>query len=378
MADLVAGGRLSAANEPLSGWLTTSRDALNLRLRRMAVLHPRLQAAEVLSAVTTWLNPLAGWALETQSEALLLAVFDLVILHAARGTLGRDPGLQELLRSLTTPTSLREMAAKAPERIPAGLSNGVERMTTRGPAFVRGMNACAAAAETPDALLAAGALVAWRLGEPRMRHTALRVGATLSNRLGLVALQLEDWPACGWPLAVRALERDAWTHPRALLRPATLSGLEALTDDAPNSDVLTPLMDRIGRRQRARPEAWQKRAPIGDFSGFGGRFAAPPVLVAVADRHTIYAEVHSQVWCVEADLFGARCSPCPLESVPGFGPEAPPPAPPPPALAKDLAHLSTVAKAGGATALLACDGLMAMSLARSHRLQVMVPPTECV
>ncbi len=362
----------------LAAWLRQERPRLNARLRQLRHRFPQVQPGPLLAAVETWLSPfvVADSPAGAASPALLLAVFDLVTLHVARRTLGRFAGVRALLSESLGDPAMRRLAEQDPARFCAAMSNAVERLGPMDDHFVRAMTSCAAHTDSSEALLRAGAVVAWRLGEPRLRRAALRELGDVPAELGLATLALGDWPTEAWPLAVRALQRDAWTHPRAVVSPDLLDQLF----DTPDGDVATPAalarpLRDVATTVDAPFERWSTRPPVGDFVGFGGRFARPPRLVALGDRHTLYAEVDSEVWRVDADLFGARCAPCPLDAVPSVGDAAPPAAPVPPAIADALPLLERSARAAGATSLVACEGLVALTLARSHRVQLRVPPT---
>jgi len=162
-------------------------------------------------------------------------VFDLILLHAGRGLLSLGPSPMRVLLSETFPL-MRAQLLQRPLALPSELSNAVENLRAKGGEFARAIGTMAAQLQ-PDQIRDAGALLAWRLGEARLREQALSTASQLPNSVALVALGLEGWPAPTAPLALAALIGDAWCHPRERVRPQTLLQLS----NAPREKIVAML-----------------------------------------------------------------------------------------------------------------------------------------
>lgn len=251
--------------EPLTaGWLASRRDELNHRFTRAKRRWPGLRAEAALGTLAQVLPPLAG--AEPAAGDLLSAVYDLVLLHAGRGT-DAHPGISTLLR--TTLPALRGVLLTRPSALPAALSNAVENLGERGQAYALAMATLAFA--SADDLLAAGAVVAWRVGHAPLRRAALEHGAMLPAPVLSAALGVEDGPA-----TLRALAADAWRLPGRGAAPGLRAG-------------------------------WEVSGLAGDFAGFGGCFDRPPTVLEGGDLHVIYARTGDRDWRIDADVFGATC-----------------------------------------------------------------------
>src|SRR5262245_60028499 len=150
-AEMIAG--------PVRDWLAARRHDLNGRFRLAQRRFPRLSAETVFPLCRELLPPLAGTG-EAGSAELLASVYELILLHAGRGTLapenGGSPALNELLR-VTFPR-LRPLLLARPSDLPAALSNAVENLGGRGLDMARGLAELGTAG---DDLLDAGAVLAW-------------------------------------------------------------------------------------------------------------------------------------------------------------------------------------------------------------------------
>ncbi len=292
---------------PAAEWLAARRDELNLRFVRFQRRFPALEAEPVLSALAEVLPPLAGP--EPASGDLLSAVYDLVLLHAGRDTLDTRPGVGVLLREVFP--RLRPLLLQRPSVLPGALSNAVENLEGRGVDFARTLAQVAPQVERAEALLDAGAVLAWRIGEARLRESALEVASRLPPRVALVALGLEDWPDEAAALAIQALRADAWHHPRALLSEKTLASLRG----APPQRVQA-LAQELIQGASAAVEAWSPVARVGDFAGFGGSFESPPLVLDGGSRHQLFARSGEQEYRVDADVFGWTCRPHPPTQLP--------------------------------------------------------------
>ncbi|MBI3273172.1 MAG: hypothetical protein HYZ53_29550 [Planctomycetes bacterium] len=424
---------------PAATWLAARREELNARFQRALWRFPRLEAERVLALLAELLPPLAGAeerAGEKKergagasgpgpgagTEALLSAVYDLVLLHAGRQTLaprsgaeaaggsvggGTSPALGLLFREVFP--AIRSRLLERPLELPAALSNAVENLGERGPAFARGIARVAACAPGADALLDAGAVLAWRLGEARLRRAALAAAARLPARAALEALGLGDWPDAAAPLALASLAADGWRHPRDVFSPRTVERLPKCSHEE-----LTALGARLAPDADAPLEAWAPVGKAGEFSGFGGEFAEPPLLLeagAESDRHRFWASAGEARFRIDADCFGCVCRADPAAAFPvrrvtapagstvrpkrgaasrlaaglaavasavtGAKADAPP--------AEPLLRVSadgTVTREGesrafpllvGATSFVSLDRALAVALADSHRIRILAP-----
>jgi hypothetical protein len=264
---------------PAAWWLARHREALNTRFARAKRRFPGLDSEQVSDALRRALPPLAGP--EPASDALLSSVFDLVLLHAGRGTLASKHGIATLLYE-GFPV-LRTLLLLRPEDLPAGLSNAVENLSSRGHALVARLSMLAASVNDVDELLSLGAVVAWRLGEARLREPALGAAERVSRRAVLAVLDLDDWAEEEAPRALDMLREHAWQHPRSR-GPAGMP-----------IDSAAPLA------------CWKTVARRGDFAGFGGDFPCPPLLLDAGDETTFFVRCGGQCFRLEADLFGWSC-----------------------------------------------------------------------
>ena len=363
-------------------WLAARRGELNGRFERAKRRSPQLDAASALREIATILPPLAGP--EREAGDLLSSVFDLVLLHCARGTMSSAPGVRPLLTE--TFPRIRPLLLARAASLPAALSNAAENLGPRGPRFASLLPGLAPHAESASALLDAGAVLAWRLGDARLRETALALAPHLAPRLLLAAMDLSDWPGEAAPLAVEAARSRGWRPPAAALRDETLAALRG----APPERVETL------RRQLADPaeppiERWTVASRAGEFTGFGGTFDEPPVVPDGGARHRFFARCGGATFVVDADVFGWTCRrtgpvDLPVRDV-GRGAS----------LAARLARLvaadagvrvaadGTIVSASGsvrlpdlegASSFAVLPGALAVACADSHRIRIVAPPAE--
>ncbi len=294
---------------PAAQWLQARREELNHRFEQARRRHANLAPERVLSALESILPPLAGGEGE---DALLSAVYDLVLLHVGRDAFGAQPGLAVLLREAFP--RLRSLLAERPSFLPAALSNAVERMGPRGEDLARALATVGPRVSSAQQLSEAGALLAWRLGETRLREAALAAADSLPARAVLEALELADWPDAAAPLAVACLRANAWLPPREAVSAETLKRVAAGAS-----------LDRLLTSLRSGPAplaTWRLVGRAGDFSGFGGAFDLPPVVLDGGDRHHFHLQCHDAFFLVEADCFGWRCQSEPTPSLPLRSPVA--------------------------------------------------------
>jgi hypothetical protein len=293
-------------------WLESRREELNQRFLLARRRHPTLAPAPVLALLARAIPPLAD---RGASPALLSAIYDLVLLHAGRDALATHPGLAVLLFDAFP--ALLPLLERRPAALVAALSNAVENLGPRGDAFARGLVNLAGGLDDPGLFLKACAVMAWRLGDPRLRVGALAVASALPPRTLLRALALDPWPDPAAPVALAALETDAWQLPADRLSPSTLAALlrapeeRAGAVEAALRSAAPPLLSR-----------WRGASQVGAFTGFGGAFDAPPIVLDGGDRHTLHVRAGDGFFLVEADCFGWRCRPEPDPQLPVRRPEA--------------------------------------------------------
>lgn len=279
---------------PAAAWLAAHRSELNQRFARARKRFPTLDPDAVLSTVAEVLPPLAEPA--AGSDELLSAVYDLILLHHGRGTLSAQPGLDLLLRQVLQ--ALRPLLLQRPARLPGALSNAVENLGARGADFARALPELAAHVHTADGLLQAGAVLAWRLGEARLRRRALDLAPSLPPGAVLTALGLSDWPVEAAPAVVAALRLTAWQHPRELLSAATIESLRGAPERA------VALAEQVAALPVPPLSAWRVVARVGAFAGFGGEFQGVPEVLDAGDEHRFVVHSGAEVLAIEADLFG--------------------------------------------------------------------------
>jgi hypothetical protein len=262
---------------PLRDWLAAMRSDLNGRFRQAQRRFPQLDPDAVLALCRELLPPLAG-AGEPGTADLLSAAYDLILLHAGRGTLspdgGSNPGIGVLLRDAFP--RLRRLLLTRPRALPGALSNAVENLGPRGVEFARAVAAVADALQTGDELREAGVVLAWRLGDARCRVKALEIAARLPPRAVLAALELPAWPEAAAAVVVAALTADAWSGPENLLTARTLEELAANPKRASELSQAAPSDEPL--------PAWTLAGRPGAFAGFDGHFLTPPVLLDPGDQ----------------------------------------------------------------------------------------------
>jgi hypothetical protein len=280
---------------PAAEWLAAHRGELNQRFARVRKRFPSLDPDAALLTLAEVLPPLAEPA--AGSDELLSAVYDLVLLHHGRGTLSVQPGLDLLLRQVL-PT-IRELLLQRPARLPGALSNAVENLGARGADFARVLPELASHVHTADGLLQAGAVLAWRLGEARLRSKALDLAPSLPPGAVLTALGLSDWPVEAMPVVVAALRLTAWQHPRELLSAATVASLRGAGPERAQA-----LAVQVAAMPEPPLASWRVVARVGAFAGFGGAFQGVPEVLAAGDSHRFVVRSGAETLAIEADLFG--------------------------------------------------------------------------
>ncbi|HEY5283191.1 MAG TPA: hypothetical protein VIM14_10415, partial [Polyangia bacterium] len=97
---------------------------------------------------------------EPGADPLCESVYDLILFHAGRGSFALRPGLDVLVRESFP--RLRAHLLRRATSLPARLSNAVENLAEHDVEMARGLGTLGELVEDADALLDAGALLAWR------------------------------------------------------------------------------------------------------------------------------------------------------------------------------------------------------------------------
>jgi hypothetical protein len=346
---------------PARDWLVANRQGLNGRFRRAQRSFPQLDPQAVLALCRELLPPLAGVG-ENGSADLLSSAYDLILLHAGRGTLapggGSLPGIGVLLRE--TLPRLRRLLLTRPQSVPPALSNAVENLGARGPEFARALAMMADFLPGADALLDAGAVLAWHLGESRLRTQALEKVRNLPPRVALTALGLADWPEQAAPLVRVGLAADGWCPPRKLLSEQTLAGLAKQPPER-----LQALLERVSARPAEVPASWALAGRLGNFLGFEGHFEQPPLLLdagSQGSRHRFWVRSGSASYRLDADVFGWVCIPDLSNAYPVRKGDR--------KVDKSMVELRLPA---GATSFVAFDNALAFTSADSFRVRILTP-----
>lgn len=270
---------------PARDWLATRRQELNGRFRAAQRRFPRLAPDVVLGLCRELLPALAGDG-EAGSAELLSAAYDLILLHAGRGILapgGGALGLGVLFREAFP--RLRALLRSRPAYLPAALSNAVENLGPRGAEFARGLASMADSLAGAEMVMDAGAVLAWRLGEARLRGQALERAARLPPGVTRVALGV-GCPDEAVPGLLAGLAADGWRQQEEILAPRTEWAL-------------------VGR--------------LGNFRGYGGHFTQPPLLLDAGGRggrHRFWVRCDGANYRIDADVFGWVCRPDPSVDFP--------------------------------------------------------------
>lgn len=289
----------ATAGGALERWTTTRRERLNRRFAALRLRGGKLSPQDCLAHCRRLLVPLA----EPDApgcDDLLDAVFELILLHAGRGLLGERSSPWEMLLAETFPL-LRPLLLKAPRLVPQ-LSNAVDNLGPRAVAFQAGLAELAATACDETTLTAWGAVLAWRLGEARLRQAALAVLPQIPDDVLLTLLQLRDWPLAAAPVARAAVEHQGWIPPVETIRPRSLTDLMGAGPEKAHALAAAVAEPMAYVSNSLRPVRW-----VGDFVGYGGEFEDVPVLVSVPleERpHRFFARAGGETFQLDADAFG--------------------------------------------------------------------------
>src|SRR5262249_3039429 len=152
-----------------------------------------------------------------------------------------------------------------PTMLPASLSNAVEHLGRRGKEFATTLSALAPRLNSVELVLDTGAVLAWRLGEARLREQALAAAARLPGPVALSVLDLDGWPDNAAPIALASLMGDAWHGPRERVSDKTLAALK----NCPREKIVA-LIEKLATPATMPLANWTLCSVVGQFAGFGG------------------------------------------------------------------------------------------------------------
>lgn len=279
-------------------WLEQNREELNTRFRVMRRRFPQIEPTILSLALADVLNPIQG-ASEAHSQ-LYSSLYDLVLLHTGRGALRDDSGLSVLLKESFS--SLAPFLLEQPKTLPGALSNAVENLGVNGSKFAKQLVQVAKYARSAQHIIDAGALLAWRLGEARLRERALKLIPTLPARAVLESLYLSSWHEDSLPFLSLSLQVNSWRHPDSLFTDETLQKIPGLSP----SERAT-LRHQLIQTPLVPPSSWRRIARVGDFVGFGGQFLSLPIILQNTSKHQILIESAGKTFVIYADMFGSVC-----------------------------------------------------------------------
>ncbi|OWQ83744.1 hypothetical protein CDN98_21590 [Roseateles terrae] len=229
---------------PLAQVLAAGRRQFNQRVDEARRRTPGFDPAAFSAFVQQQLDPVVS-AVEAVAPArtagVTLAAYDIGLLLCAQGLAGpsaRSRLVNQLWREVLP--ALAPRIAELPHDLLGALSNAAVHLGTvdgaRPAEWLGLLRQLGPGSETPAQLLALGKVLAWRAGLAQFRPGALQAAASLPDALQRAALQ-----------APSQSDVEAW---RGTLASSPWAG------------------------PQARPEGWT----LGGFTGFDGRFAAPPAL----------------------------------------------------------------------------------------------------
>ena len=255
--------------------LQHSRGRLNARFEIAAQRWPHLDGDEVLTTLRDVVLPAAeATADEVPLHEVVEALHAVAVGLVARGLLGDTPRRPEVHALWTDHLPrLGPLLSRAPTRLAVALTNAVHTLATEpgGDAtdWCDRLVSLADTCDDPEALLAAGKVLAWRLGAAHWRQGAITAWRSLAAPLAAVTL---DVPAADLEtVSVRLDQRWGPLHGE---QPPLVVGPET-----------------------------------GGFEGFGGPFPSPPEVAAYDD--VLYARCGDQWWRLCADRYGATLHPTP-------------------------------------------------------------------
>ncbi|MEV4315236.1 hypothetical protein [Actinocrispum sp. NPDC049592] len=235
---------------PFQAALAAGRDRYNARFRLAKHRSRQLDANAFLDHLRQDVGPAVNAAAAQGGDpvAVTEALVDL-----AFATHGRPPaGLAQLLPALA------RFVAAEPRRVAVTMANALHHLESGGdaPSWIAAMTAVAPMVESTEELLDAGGVAAWRHGLAVLRASALDTARRLRPEVLTVLLGASEVDSS-----------DPWRAP---------------------GEAGTPRL-RVVRR-------------VGQFRGFGGTFARPPLVFTSGGRW--HASDGHETWRIHVDRFG--------------------------------------------------------------------------
>lgn len=258
---------------PLAEVLRGGRAEFNRRYAEAQHRYPALDAQAFSDYLVGPVDQIASAVARSDGAAVAAVVdaaFELGLsLHAQRwiGPGARTAGIVETWTALAQHAP--QHLVQAPMRVLAALANALVHWWGQGGGapWARTLLRVAVRARTPEDLLRAGQVAAWRHGMAHYRDSALERLRTLDRELASLVLEvpLEQWDET----MLTRLHQDRWWRPDA------------------------------GSDRRAASLA----GSVGEFIGYGGRFAEPPIVAFRAGQ--LLLQSGQERYALYADAFGA-------------------------------------------------------------------------
>jgi hypothetical protein len=283
---------------PFAAVLEARRSGFNARFeaaRRRTPALDRVAFGEHLVQVVAPIVEAVAARGSAHVSAVAEALYDLSLELFTIGVLGPAARYPAVTRGWRRLLSAHPAAVAAdPRRLTSALTNALINLSqvpgVQPYRWIDGLLECAALQPTPAEILAAGQVVAWRVGMAHFRQATLDRCQTLSPALTRVALGLlpdARAESASLDVVLARLQADPWLDPvQAAL---------------PNITVPRPILGLVAR--------------VGGFRGFGGVFLRPP-RVESSQSGFILRDGY-QDWLLVADHFGAtfhRTAPSPLHA----------------------------------------------------------------
>ena len=260
---------------PLAVALAAGRDRYNALFEAARTRHDALDGADVLAVLAETVAPLVD---EATASSVLDAIYPMVLDGVGRAWIGPSVRQPEVGAAWSIALAgCRRQIEPEPSRLAVALLKALRTLSdTTGAQPLRWAQRLAdlsELADSTDALLDAGAVLAWREGLVRIRTAALRASSRLDPTLALAALGVDtSHTPAELMTALGQLEANPWLTPEEAFEPPRPGGELAI------------------------------QAVCGGFRGFDGPFLAPPTLAASTSG--IVASDGDRWFRLHADVFG--------------------------------------------------------------------------
>ncbi len=313
----------TAPGHAFTGVLRTCREEINARFAVMRREFADLEAEAYFhflrgsgDAVVSAVAATVPGAIAETGQAVCETGMELVARNLA-GPKAPARWLDEAWVRVLVPAA--RLVSAGPRRVIAAVSNAVHQLASthgaRPAQWISLMEKVAALTDNADVFLRAGQVAGWRCGLAHFREGALQLASALPAEITNAALDADGGDPA---VLLERLRRDPWFDPSAPSNRARLV------------------------------------ARAGTFRGFGGHFAAPPVVSLLNGQWL--AGSGGEHWLLMADAFGAT-----FHRV--VGQEM---APPPPPDRAAVAALRVPADCGEVTSLAANGATTAVTASLTH------------